>query len=89
MIEDIVGPYGKYVLYFSYFLKDFIFRERGTEEERGRNINVWLPCVPPTGDMARNPGTYPDWEPNCRSFALQAGAQSTEPHQPGPVAITI
>ena len=25
MIEDIVGPYGKYVLYFSYFLKDLIY----------------------------------------------------------------
>ena len=37
----------------------------------------------PTGDLARNPGMCPDWESKQRPFALQAGAQSTEPHQPG------
>ena len=35
--------------------------------------------TPPTGDLARNPGMCPGW----RLFGLQAGAQSTEPHQPG------
>ena len=34
-------------------------------------------------DLACNPGMYPDWESNQRPFGLQAGAQSTEPHQPG------
>ena len=37
----------------------------------------------PTGDVAPNPGMCPDWELNQRPFSLQAGAQSTEPHQPG------
>ena len=32
--------------------------------------------VPPTGDLAHNPGVCPDWESN--------GIESTEPHQPGP-----
>ena len=39
--------------------------------------------VPPTRDLARNPGVCPDWESNWPPFGLQAGTQSTEPHQPG------
>ena len=38
---------------------------------------------PPTGDLVHNPGMCPDWESNQQPFGLQAGAQSTEPHQPG------
>ena len=41
--------------------------------------------MPPTGDVAQNPGVCPDWESNQRLFGSQAGAQSTEPHQPGHV----
>ena len=37
----------------------------------------------PTGDPAHNPGTSPDWESNWPPFGSQAGAQSTESHQPG------
>ena len=36
-----------------------------------------------TGDLAGNPSMCPDWESNQHPFGLQAGAQSTEPHQPG------
>ena len=39
-------------------------------------------CVPPTGDLAHNPGMCPDWELNQRPFGLQACAQSTELHHP-------
>ena len=41
-------------------------------------------CMPPTGDLlgAHNPGMCPKWESNQRPFGSQAGAQSTEPHQP-------
>ena len=39
--------------------------------------------MPPTGDLAHNPGMCPDWESNQWPFGTQAGAQSTEPHQPG------
>ena len=35
------------------------------------------------GDLVHNPGKNPDWTSNRRPFGLQAGAQSTEPHQPG------
>ena len=74
-----------------YFLKDFIYlfleREEGREKERERNINMWLPLMhhlpTPTGGLARNPGMYPDWELNRQPFGLQAGTDSTEPHQPG------
>ena len=38
----------------------------------------------PTEVLAHNPGVCPDWEPNWQPFGSQAGAQSTEPHQPGP-----
>ena len=40
--------------------------------------------VPFTGDLACNPGMYPDWESNHQPFGSQAGTQSPEPHQPGP-----
>ena len=39
--------------------------------------------MPPTGDLAHNPGMCPDWESNQRPFGSQASTQSTEPHQPG------
>ena len=39
--------------------------------------------MPPTRDLACNPGMGPDWESNQQLFGLQASAHSTEPHQPG------
>ena len=43
----------------------YLKRGEGREKERERNINVWLPLTRlPTGDLARNPGMYPDWESN-------------------------
>ena len=41
--------------------------------------------MPLPGDLARNPGMRPDWEANWQPLGSQAGAQSTEPHQPGPI----
>ena len=84
--------FGGYVLVcthtiYLYFLKDFyvfLFLERGDGKEKERNINVCLPLACPLlGDLARNPGTCPDWESNQRPFGSQAGPQSTEPRQPG------
>ena len=63
----------------------FIFRERGRE----RNIAVLekhqsvASLMPPTADLAHNPGMCPNRELNWRPFSLQASDQSTEPHQPG------
>ena len=61
----------------------FLFLERGEGWKKGREISVVASRVPPTGDVARNPGMCPDWESNWRPFGSQASAQSTEPHRPG------
>ena len=61
----------------------FIFRERGREGEREgeKHQSVVASHVPPTGDLAHNPGMCLDWESNQRPFGLQAGTQSTGSHQ--------
>ena len=51
--------------------------------EREKHQCVVASRMPPTGDLACNPAMGPDWESNWQLFGLQAGAQSTEPHQPG------
>ena len=43
--------------------------------------------APPTGDLAHNPGMFPDWESNQRPFGWQAHTQSTELHQPGEIVL--
>ena len=72
------------LLRLSYFFKTF-FREKGKEGEREgeKHHCAATSSVPPTGDLARNPGMCPGWESNQRPFGLQAGTQSTEPQQPG------
>ena len=72
-----------HILFFFKIL--FIFRERGREREREgeKRQCVVASRTSPTGDPAHNPGMCPHWESNWRPFGWQAGAQSTEPHQPG------
>ena len=74
-------------LHISVFLKKYllIFRESGREGERDEEKHhcVVASRKPTTGDLAHNPGMGPDWESNQWPFGLQAGAQSTEPRQPG------
>ena len=55
-------------------------REGGREGEK--HECVVASRMPPTEDLAHNPGMYPDWELNQQPFGLQTSAQSTEPHQP-------
>ena len=44
--------------------------------ERGKEGDVWVASrVPPTGDLARNPDTCPDWELNQQPFHSQAGVK--------------
>ena len=44
---------------------------------------MWLPLACPLlGDLAHNPGMYPDWESNKQPFGLQVLAQSSELYQP-------
>ena len=75
----------KFFLSMLSFIYLFIFRERGKEWERGgeKHQCVIASCTPPTGHLACNPGMCSDWEWNRQPFVLQAGTQSTEPHQPG------
>ena len=53
---------------FLLFFKDFIylFLERGRvgEREGEKHQCVVASHVAPTGDLARNPGMWPDWESN-------------------------
>ena len=73
---------------FTKFLKNILliyFLERGREWKREgeKHQCVVASHATPTGDLAHNPGMYPDWESNWWPFGLQVATQSTEPHQPG------
>ena len=53
----------KDVIFFKFYL--FLERGEGREKERERNISVWLPLMwPLLGNLACNPGMFPDWELN-------------------------
>ena len=68
---------------FYYFLRFYLFLDRGKRRERGKCQCVVASHAPPTEDLAHNPGTCPDWERNQRPFGSQSSTQSTEPRQPG------
>ena len=76
-----------FVIFLFFFFKDFIYLpldRRGEGEREGEKHRcVVASRAPPTRDLAHNPGLCPDWELNQRPFGSQAGAQPTEPHQPG------
>ena len=74
------------------FFLDFIFylfleRGEGKEREGEKHQCVVASRAPPTGDLACSPGKRPDWGSNWWPFGSQACAQSTEPHQPGLMAL--
>ena len=69
-------------VFFNIYL--FLERGEGREKEEEKHQCVVPSPVPPTGDLAWNPGMCPDWELNLWPFGSQADTQSTEPHQPGP-----
>ena len=69
------------LIYFSEFLnffKDFIYflREGKGGRKEEKHQCVVASHLPPTGDLAHNPGTCPDWELN-RPLISQASTQST------------
>ena len=71
----------------SLFLKKSLFiyfQRKGKRGRREKHQRVVASHVPPTGGLAHIPGMCPDQELNQRPFGSQAGAQSMEPHQPGP-----
>ena len=74
-----------FYLFFKRFYL-FTFRENGREggrEGEKHQQRVVASHVPPTEDLARNPGMCSDWESNWQPFGSQASTQSTEPHQLG------
>ena len=73
------------ITFWDFFVRFYLFtfRERGREGEKHRCVRDQLSLMPPSGDLARNPGMCPDWESNQRPVSVQAGTQSIEPHQPG------
>ena len=59
-----------------------MIRER--ERKGEKHQCVWLPLA--CSQLWTGPATQAhalEWESNLQPFGLQAGAQSTEPHQPG------
>ena len=61
-----------------------MFRERGKGRREGEKDQcVVASHMPPTWDLAHNPGMCPYWESNQQPFGSQARAQSAELHQPG------
>ena len=78
-------PSSENVLIYPFLKKDFIylFLERGEGRKGEKHQCVVASHMLPTGDLACNPGTCPDWELNRPPFASQTHAQSTEPQQSG------
>ena len=65
-----------------HFIYLFLEKGEGKEQERERNINVWLPLMRPLL------GTWPATQAcaltgNRTGDPSEAGIQTTEPHQPG------
>ena len=78
-----------FFLFQKFFIfKDFIYlfleREEGEREGEKHQCVVASRMTPHLG-LACNPGMCPNRELNQQPFGLQAGTQSTEPHQLGPI----
>ena len=82
-----------FILFKYIFQAIYLFLERGEgregEREGEKHQCVVAPHAPSNGELAHNPGMCPDWESNPQPFGSQAGAQSTEPHQPGYFSVVI
>ena len=64
-------------LFYLKYIYIYLFLERGEgREKEGEKQCVVASCLPPTGDLAHNPGMCPDWESNWQLFGLQASTQS-------------
>ena len=59
-----------FLLFLKGFISLFIFREREREGEREEEKHqcVVTSRLPPAGNLACNPGMFPDWESNWHSF---------------------
>ena len=70
-----------------YFFLKILFLERGRVGERLGEKHQWVVAshMPPTGNLACNPGMFPNWGRNWQPFDSQAHAQATELHQLGQI----
>ena len=64
------------ILFFKRFIYLLLERGEGREKEGEKHPCVVASHMPPTGDLACNPGTCPHWESNRQYFGSQAGTQS-------------
>ena len=91
----MINPPHKVIFFKKRFYLFILERGEESGEERERNINVQekhqsvASCTPPSGDLVCNPGMCHDWELNQQPFGFQAGAQSTQPCQPGHAVIFL
>ena len=84
--QDLVCIWPHFIYFlFIIFLKDFIFRERGREGERGRETSMCgcLSHAPNWGTRSATQACALTGNQTGDPFGSQAGAQFTEPHQPG------
>ena len=67
-----------------------MFRERGKEGEREgeKHQCVVAFCMPPTGDVASNPGVCPRLGIELATLLFTCQHSATEPHLPGPILLT-
>ena len=79
--SKLISPAILILFYFLFYL----FLE-GKGGRKGRETSM-CGCLTSAPYSAHNPGMRPDWELNWRPFGSQAGAQSTEPHQPSEILI--
>ena len=70
MLRYSEGVFGFCFVFFFLIFLEFIFREREGEREGEKHQCVIASRVPPTGDLAHNPGMCPDCESNRRPFGL-------------------
>ena len=75
-LANVTLPVTLWKFSFFVFFKNILFicRQRAREgaRERDKHQCVVVSSMPslPTGDLARNPGTCPDWKLNWRPFGL-------------------
>ena len=74
---------------FYFILFIYSQREGKGGREAEKHLCVVVSHVPPTGDLARNPGMCPDLGWNQRPFGSWADTQPTETTQPGQETQTL
>ena len=76
-MSDIFHKYGTNIskkenIFFTFLFLIFLERESDIERGREKHQCVVVSHVPPTGDLAHNPGMCPDWELNQRCFSMKS-----------------